>query len=71
MTTEPTTPLGIGLREAREATGLTQAALGDLSGVPQQSISEWETGAVRPSPESLKLLAAALGVAAETLLSLY
>lgn len=44
------------LTEAREARGLTQTALAELTGLKSQSISHYEQGRQSPSPEALALL---------------
>lgn len=44
------------LTEAREARGLAQTALSELTGIKSQSISHYEQGRQSPSPEALLLL---------------
>jgi Zn-dependent peptidase ImmA (M78 family)/transcriptional regulator with XRE-family HTH domain len=44
------------LTEGREARGLAQTALAELTGIKSQSISHYEQGRQSPSPESLSLL---------------
>src|ERR1700739_2797618 len=44
------------LTEAREARGLAQTALAELTGIKSQSISHYEQGRQSPSPEALALL---------------
>jgi Zn-dependent peptidase ImmA (M78 family)/transcriptional regulator with XRE-family HTH domain len=44
------------LTEAREARGLAQTALSELTGIKSQSISHYEQGRQSPSPEALSLL---------------
>jgi Zn-dependent peptidase ImmA (M78 family)/transcriptional regulator with XRE-family HTH domain len=44
------------LTEAREARGLAQTALAELTGIKSQSISHYEQGRQSPSPEALSLL---------------
>lgn len=41
---------------ARKRNGLTQAQLAELVGVDQALVSRWESGRVKPSPESLQKL---------------
>jgi len=50
------------LTEAREARGLAQTALSELTGIKSQSISHYEQGRQSPSPEALGLLCEKLGV---------
>ncbi len=50
------------LQEAREACGLTQAALADLLGVTRQAVSQYERGRDTPRPNRLPRLAEVLGV---------
>lgn len=52
----PGTPQFIGerLREAREARGMTQITLGELLGVSNRAISQYEKGVVSPHPEVMK-----------------
>lgn len=49
------------VREAREAMGLTQRALGDIIRVTDGSIWSWESGKTFPSALNLFPLADALG----------
>ncbi|WP_420626804.1 helix-turn-helix domain-containing protein [Candidatus Poriferisodalis sp.] len=49
--------LGRRLREAREAIGLPQAAVGDYLGIPRASVSDIETGRRRVAFLELKQLA--------------
>lgn len=49
------------LKEAREAAGLTQVALGEIVGVEQHTISQWESGHRTPRADKLPLLAKVLG----------
>ncbi len=57
-----------GLREARERALLTQEELATRSGVTVSTISRVETGAQAARISTLRKLAAALGVDAETLI---
>jgi transcriptional regulator with XRE-family HTH domain len=50
------------LRAYRLAAGLSQRGLGHKAGVSGCSVSDWERGAARPRPRSLRRLARALGV---------
>lgn len=45
---------------ARKRNGLTQAQLAELVGVDQALVSRWESGRVKPSPESMQKLKEAL-----------
>lgn len=49
------------LREARSRSGLAQAALAELTGTSQATISAYESAAKRPSVETLERLLAATG----------
>ena len=50
------------LRELREESGLSQAKLADLAGVPQRTIANLEQGRNEPTLATAQALAAALGV---------
>lgn len=52
--------LGSSIREVRHLRNLTQADLGRRIGVRGQTISQWEAGTRRPTPEDLDRLAVAL-----------
>ena len=56
------------IKDIRKQKGLSQKALADLCGVHQTAVSQWEKGRTTPDLDSLKKLAAALGVSAEVLL---
>jgi transcriptional regulator with XRE-family HTH domain len=63
------TPLVLALKEAREASKLTQAELADAVGVRQATISDLETGKSRRIElDLLEKLAAKLGVEAAELI---
>lgn len=49
------------LKEVREAAGLTQVSLGEIVGVEQHTISQWESGHRTPRADKLPLLAKVLG----------
>ena len=49
------------LRDARERAGLSQAALAELTGTSQATISAYETGRKQPSVDTLSRLLAATG----------
>lgn len=61
MTTEARKACGQRLQEAREALGLSQAALGEKVGFEQATVSRWEAGERVPSFETRLLLHAVLG----------
>lgn len=48
------------IRTAREAAGLTQAALARLCGVDQPDVSKWERGEQPPSRTAVAMLEAVL-----------
>ncbi|HZD71233.1 MAG TPA: helix-turn-helix transcriptional regulator [Actinomycetes bacterium] len=48
------------IRAARRQAGLSQAELGELLGVRQSSVSQWERGSTMPSTIHLLTLAATL-----------
>lgn len=50
------------IKEARKATGMTQADLAKKLGIPFQSVSQWERGTRSPKYETLRRIADALGV---------
>src|SRR4051794_28712824 len=50
------------LRGWREGSGLTQVALAEKLKVTQQTVSDWETGAIVPRLERLHQIADALGI---------
>ncbi len=45
----PAVGLGIRIRAARQRAGLTQGELGEMLGIQQSSVSQWERGIVEPS----------------------
>jgi DNA-binding XRE family transcriptional regulator len=49
------------LRDERKRRGLSQRGLADLAGSRRNQVSEWETGKVAPTLDSVRRLAAALG----------
>jgi XRE family transcriptional regulator, regulator of sulfur utilization len=53
--------LGLQFTEARQARGLTQRELSEITGVAQADISRIERGAGNPTEATLQRLAAALG----------
>lgn len=54
-------PAGQLLRQARLRHNLSQAALSELSGVPQPAISRYEAGRQQPSFDAVRMLLAACG----------
>ncbi|WP_310636010.1 helix-turn-helix domain-containing protein [Delftia acidovorans] len=61
--------LGLRIAEARQKAGLSQAELGDKSGIAQTQISRYESGRAAPRRESIEKLAKALDVPLDWLLS--
>jgi transcriptional regulator with XRE-family HTH domain len=61
--------LGDTIYRLRKEKGLSQAELGDLVGVSNKAVSKWETYEANPDISSLSLLAKALGVSIEELLT--
>lgn len=55
------------IRQRREALGLTQAEIGERTGIGQSLLSMYEGGKAKPSDKNLHLLAGALGVPVELL----
>ncbi|GGL10652.1 helix-turn-helix transcriptional regulator [Nocardia jinanensis] len=64
-------PLGDELRGIRRHHGLTQSEFADLLGVDRSTISTWETGLSRPSPDNLWVLIRKTAIPAETVKTLY
>lgn len=56
------TTLGDSLRQQRQAAGLTQRELAELSGVPQPNIAAYESGRRTPAASTLERLQVALTV---------
>lgn len=54
--------IGVRMRLAREACGLTQADLAALVGVTRSAVAQWETGRSGQVGSNLALVADALGV---------
>lgn len=61
---------GVAIREAREARGLTQAALGLSCGVNQSTVAKWEQGRIAPTEANKIRVAAVLGAEARTMFPL-
>lgn len=62
------TELGSKIRTLRELKGMTQTDLSRKTGISQQSIAKWESGASVPRPSNLLTLSIALGVTTQDLL---
>lgn len=60
-------PVTVTLRQLRRDKGLTQNQLAQRAGVAQGSLSQWESGAVKPSLDSAKRLADALGISLDAM----
>jgi XRE family transcriptional regulator, regulator of sulfur utilization len=60
--------VGVAIREARTAAGLTQKELADSLGVTQTAVSYWESARRDPGVTELLRIASALGVKAASLL---
>lgn len=56
------------MQERRRAAGLSQRSLGEHLGIGRVRVSEYETGARRPSLNRLARIAAVLGVRVDDLL---
>lgn len=63
------TVIGKRIREARKTVGLTQAMLGEKSGLATSTICDIEKGRSKPSLKSLERIAIALGVTPSFFLS--
>lgn len=61
---------GSKLREFRTLVGKTQGELGKALGVPQSTISKWEKGLQRPSPQYAERLQTLIGIPIAELLGL-
>ena len=61
--------LGETIYKLRKEKGLSQAELGALVGVSNKAVSKWETDEANPDIQSLPLVAEALGVTLDELLS--
>jgi len=59
---------GARLRKVRQARGLSRQDLAARSGIPQETLSRLETGRRDPRPDTLRKLAAGLGIAVAELL---
>lgn len=58
---------GTALRAAREDAGLTQRKLSEATGIPLDTLREYERGKYAPSAARLALLASTLGVSIDSL----
>lgn len=52
--------LGVRIKEAREAAGLSQQALGDKLEVSRSAVAQWESGANAPTMDKVQAIAIAL-----------
>jgi transcriptional regulator with XRE-family HTH domain len=59
---ENQTPIGLRLKELREAAGLTQPQLAERTGLSRAGVAHIEQGLRRPTWDTITKLAAALGV---------
>lgn len=57
------------LQQLRRQKGLTQVQLAEKARVTQSSLSQWESGSVRPSLDSAKRLADALEVSLDMMMT--
>jgi transcriptional regulator with XRE-family HTH domain len=64
------TVLGLRLARLRNERGFTQVELAEKLGIAQPIVSDYERGRLRPHPDMLSRLAAALQVSADQLLGL-
>jgi transcriptional regulator with XRE-family HTH domain len=55
--------IGLRLKSARSAAGMTQSALAAATGISQSHISQMESGDREPSMDAIRMLAQGLGVA--------
>ena len=60
--------LGLRLRSARVAAGLSQSMLERKSGIPKSMLSRYENNHLLPSMRTLRRLAESIGIAASALL---
>ena len=60
--------IGNKIKALRKQSGLTQKKLASLMGIAHQSISDWELGKKKPTVETLKKIAGALGISVSTLI---
>jgi transcriptional regulator with XRE-family HTH domain len=70
VTRAATTSLGARIRAARDAAGMTQAALAEASGAAPNTVARIERGEQEPSAQLLGRIAVALGVSADHLLDI-
>ena len=54
--------VGLRLKEAREARGLTVSSLADLIGVTRQAVSQYENGQVAPSANTMSQITRTLNI---------
>jgi predicted ATPase/transcriptional regulator with XRE-family HTH domain len=70
MPTAPPTAFGLALRRRRLAAGLSQDALAERAGLSKRGISDLERGLRSPRPDTIRMLAEALGLGADDLAAL-
>ncbi|HSC89240.1 MAG TPA: helix-turn-helix transcriptional regulator [Polyangiaceae bacterium] len=69
MADDTSTKLAQNLKRLREAQGLSQASLAELSGVPRPTIAHLESGQANPTLHVVLRVAAALGVSVDGLVT--
>lgn len=57
-----------GIKNKRECLGLTQMELAQRIGVTQGAVTQWETGATKPSTDTLMKIAEVFGCTVDELL---
>jgi transcriptional regulator with XRE-family HTH domain len=62
--------IGVRIRDARQAAGMSQRQLSALSGIAQQTITRLETGLIRPKLDTVEKLAQALGMPLNVLMGI-
>jgi len=63
----PLTSFAVSLRSARDAAGITQTALGEVSGFGKRSIARYEAGGALPSIQAAAALSRILGTSLDQL----
>jgi len=62
--------IGERIRMARLEKGIAQERLGEILGVKQNAVSQWETGRCEPSADMIRQIAIALDCSGDFLLDL-